>query len=597
MSSRLLAALFVLILAGCSRPEAPETETTAAESPEASAPVNPDADFALPPVPTHWTNSKPIGDSKGPATDADLRAGLSNPSSWLLYGGNYGNFRHSPDTDLNPDSVKHLEVAWAFATGTEGQFEASPVVYDGIMYVSSSYNRLFALNPETGELYWRYDHQLPDDMRLCCGPVNRGVAITGDEVIMATLDAKLVALNRLSGDVLWETEIAPYAKGFSATSMPMIVKDMAIIGVAGGEFGVRGFFDAYDVKTGKRRWRHYTVPDTGEPGTETWKGESYKTGGAPAWTSGAYDPDTDTLFWTTGNPAPDWNGDAREGDNLYSDSVLALDPDTGKLKWYFQFTPHDVWDYDGNSQIFLTDVHRNGKTIKAIVQANRNGYFYTLDRASGTFLDASQYLEQVNWATIDEIGRPIVNPDALPSENPSARVCPSAQGGMNGAWTGSLDPDRGLAFIPSIEACQQYQKGLAVYIEGQNFFGGMPDPVDVNDGKAYGTLSAIDYNTGKVKWRYKDADPMMGGAVSTAGGVVFTGNQQGFALALDSDTGKLLWKFRMGSGVRSQPIVYSVNGKSYVAMGSGNWASMVGLAGGPLNIPEGGHLFVFTLKP
>ncbi len=590
MSYRVLCLALLLNLVACAKQEVapPPVEAAPAAVMDAEA-------EAVPTLPTHWINVKAIGNSAGPVTTEKLSSGLTDPATWLLYGGDYGNYRHSPITAFTPQSVARLQVAWAFPTGTLGQFEASPVIYDGIMYVSSSYNRLFALNPETGELYWRYDHQYPDDLRLCCGPVNRGVAIAGDLVLMATLDAKLIAFNRLSGEIVWKQEIAPYAKGFSATSMPMVVKDMAVIGVAGGEFGVRGFFDAYDVKTGERRWRHYTVPDTGEPGVETWAGDSYKRGGAPAWTSGAYDPETDTLYWTTGNPSPDWNGDARKGDNLYSNSILAVDPATGALRWHFQFTPHDLWDYDGNTQIFLVDIQRDGKKVKAIVQANRNGYFYILNRETGGFISATQYVEQLNWATIDETGRPIVNPDALPHDSPSHRTCPSNLGGMNGAYTGALNPSLGLAYIPTIEACQMYQKGLDVYIEGQAYMAGMPLTVDAEQGTAYGHLSAIDYATGTVRWRYMDDDPMMGGVVSTEGGVIFTGSQQGYAIALDSKTGKELWKFRMGGGVRSQPVVYQINGQSYMAMGSGNWSTFAAFSGGTANIPEGGHLFVFKL--
>ena len=304
--SRILLLALLIALASCNKPEKPakpESETTASTEQQAGeGETAAEAAAALPQLPTQWTNSKHIGNDKGPVTQADLQDGLNDTSRWLLYGGNYGNYRHSPVTDLTPQSVKNLEVAWSFPTGTQGQFEVSPVIYDGIMYVSSSYNRVFALNPVTGKLYWRYDHQLPDDLRLCCGPANRGVAISDNLVIMATLDAKMIAFDRLSGQIVWQQQIAPYTEGYSATSMPMIVKDMAIIGVAGGEFGVRGYFDAYDVKTGALKWRHYTVPAQGEKGAETWAGDSYLTGGAPAWTSGAYDPETDTLYWTTGNP-------------------------------------------------------------------------------------------------------------------------------------------------------------------------------------------------------------------------------------------------------------------------------------------------------
>ena len=580
-----------LTIVGCEQATAPP-----GDPPHATPPVETTAVEAAPaPVIHHWTNAAQIGRGDGPVNVEHLLNAPSNPEQWLHYGGNYANHRHSPIDDITPDNAASLKVAWAFPTGTSQQFEVSPTVYDGIMYVTTSYNRIFALDAATGEIYWRYDHQQPDDLRLCCGIVNRGAAIAGDLVLMATLDAKLLAFHRLTGEIVWEKTIADYAKGFSATSMPLIVKDMAIIGIAGGEFGVRGFFDAYDVATGALRWRHYTVPAEGEPGAETWAGDSYKTGGAPAWTSGAYDPETDILYWTTGNPSPDWNGDLRAGDNLFSNSLLAVDTDTGERLWHFQFTPHDVWDYDGNTQIFLTQVQRNGEAVKAIVQANRNGYFYTLDRATGTFMGATQYVEQLNWATIDANGRPVVDPRANPTEEPDFRVCPGNLGGMNGAFSGALNPDLGLAYIPTIESCQYFQKGIVAFVEGQPFMGGLPIIVDVMNGADYGHLSAIDIHTGEVRWRHMDAEPMMAGALSTAGGVVFTGNRDGFALALDAATGEVLWKFRMGGGVRSQPVAYRANGKTYVAIGSGNDLTIAGFAGGSVAVPEGGHLFVFAL--
>ena len=601
----LAAAAFALLL-GCqpSTESATDDATAAADTAAATAETAVAAPTemaveasAAPQLPTHWTNDRDIGNGLGPTTAADLLAGAADPEKWLLYGGDYANYRHSPIADITPDNVADLQVVWAFPTGTTEQFEVSPTIYDGIMYVTTSFNRLFALNAETGEIYWRYDHPLPDrqDMKLCCGTVNRGAAISGDLVMMATLDAKMVAFHRLTGEKQWEVTLAEHDAGFSATSVPMIVKDMAVIGIAGGEFGVRGFFDAYDVATGELRWRHYTVPIEGEPGVETWAGDSWKTGGAPAWTSGAYDPQADVLYWTTGNPAPDWNGDLRAGDNLYSNSLLAVNPDTGERLWHFQFTPHDVWDYDGNTQLFLVDAERDGKTIPAIVQANRNGFYYILDRATGAFIDASIYVEELNWATLDENGRPVVDPRAYPTEEPDFRVCPSNLGGMNGAWTGALNPDLGLAYIPVVESCQHYQKGITAFVKGQPFMGGTPIPIDVEEGKAHGHLSAIDVNTGEVRWRYMDKDPMMGGVLSLASGVVFTGNQEGFALALDAASGELLWQFRMGSGMRSQPVAYRAGGKTYLAIGSGNYATFVAFAGGRTEIPEGGHLFVFAL--
>ena len=585
-------------LFGCERAQQPAPAQAAAPAAQApAAPAKPaELGDLLPKLPSHWTNDKDIGRGKGGVTDAQLAAGTSDPTEWLLYGGNYANYRLSPIKALTPAAASTLQVAWVFPTGTLGQFEVSPVVHDGIMYVTSSYNRLFALDAATGELYWRYDHKQPDDLRICCGPVNRGVGIKGDIVMMATLDAHLIAFERRSGEIKWDVELASYKDGYSATSAPMVVKNMAIIGVAGGEYGVRGFFDAYDVETGKRVWRHYTMPAAGEPGAESWAGKSAASGGAPAWTSGAYDAETDTLFWTTGNPGPDWNGDDRSGDNLYADSILALDPATGQRKWYFQFTPHDVWDYDGNTQIFLVDIDVDGKPVKAVVQANRNGFFYILDRTTGAYLKSAPYPDQApNWATIDEKGRPTVNPQAVPLENPDYRVCPGNMGGMNGAWSGAYNPTLKLVYIPTIEACQQFQKGIVAYVNGQPFVGGLPVTVDVNNKVAYGDLNAIDVTTGKVRWRFKDKDPVSSGALATAGGVVFIGTGDGHAVALDAATGAEVWRFRVGGGVRSQPIAYQQGDDVYVAIGAGNWATITSFQGGNVKVPEGGELVVFKL--
>jgi alcohol dehydrogenase (cytochrome c) len=578
---------------GCDSDPAPEPSEDVAVA--ADAPTMLELIEDLPPLPTHWIAENPVGEDVGPVDDAMLQDPFGDASRWLHYAGDYRGFRHSPVVSLSPETVPELQVAWSFPTGTQQQFEVSPVVYAGVMYVTSSYNRVFALDARTGELLWRYDHPLPEALRACCGPVNRGVAIVGDAVLMATLDARLVALDRRTGAILWNTEIIDYTGGYSATSVPLVVGGRAIIGVAGGEYGIRGFFDAYDVETGKRVWRHYTVPAAGEAGAETWEGTSYETGGAPAWTQGVYDVETETLFWTTGNPSPDFNGDLRTGDNLYSNSLLAVDPETGARKWHFQFTPHDVWDFDGNTQLFLVEVEIEGSRVPAIAQANRNGYLYLIDRRDGRFLRATPYVEQMNWATIGENGRPKIDPRARPTEEPTFRVCPGNMGGMNGAWTGSFDPARGLAFIPVIEACQYFEKGLSVFIEGNPFMAGTPDTIDASAGRAYGHVSAIDLQTGEIRWRARDRYPMMAGVVSTAGGVLFTGNLEGEALALDADTGERLWSFRMGGGVRSQPVVFELDGRPYLAIGSGSWATTDAFLAGLDKIPEGGHLFVFTL--
>lgn len=551
---------------------------------------------APPSAPTSWYAATPVGTSVGPVTQEALEKSPSNPSEWLLYGGGYRDFRHSPVSSLTPSSVKHLHVAWSVPTGTNGQFEVSPVVYGGVMYITTSYDRIIALDAKTGEVLWRYDVALPSDLRLCCGPANRGVAIGGDLVVIATLDAHLIAFDRRNGKPVWNSVIADYKDGYSATSAPLIVGDLVYTGTGGGEFGAVGLIDAYDLKTGKRIWRIHTVPQKGEPGVETWADESWKSGGSPSWTTGTYDPESGTLFWTVGNPSPDYNGDKRAGDNLYSDSVLAIEAKTGKIKWHFQFTPHDVWDYDGNTQLFLIDTVIDGRSVKAIAQPNRNGFFYILDRNNGKFLRASQYVAELNWAKgIDSKGRPIVDPAALPQENPTARVCPSAMGGFNGSWTGAYDPARDLIFAPSIESCMTFMKGIATYVKGIPFFGGYPNMVDGEAGKAYGLLSAIEVKTGQVKWRYRDPRPMMAGVVATSGGVLFTSNLAGEALALDQATGAKLWSFRMNGEGRGQPIVYELDGKPYVAIPSGGYLTMDILSGKYSAVPEAGELFVFSL--
>lgn len=595
------AIFAVLLLSACGQSDdgtATPAATTVSETvPPAAAPAPEPAGEGAVAATTHWINARPIGAGQGPVTAAMLTQPQSPASQWLQFGGNFGNHRFSPITELSPANADKLEVAWGFTTGTLGQFAVSPVVYDGIMYVTSSYNRLFALDAATGELYWRYDHVQPEDLRLCCGPANRGVAIVGDKVLMATLDSRLLAFDRKTGEILWNSEIIEYNRGYSATSAPLIVKNLAIIGVGGGEFGIRGFFDAYDVNTGERVWRHYTLPSAGEPGTETWAGNSFEYGGAPAWTIGAYDPELDTLYWTTGNPSPDWNGDARLGDNLYSDSVLALDPDTGEMKWYFQFTPHDLWDYDGNTMLYLVDFEQNGETVKAIAQANRNGFFYMINRETGEFIRATTYTEQMNWATsMEPGGRPVVNPEALPTEEPTFRVCPGLFGGMNGSTSGSYNAALGLIYVPVIESCQMFQKGISVHVEGLPFMGGSPVPSDVIDDSNYGHISAIDFQTGEIRWRYRDPEPMMAGVLSTAGGLVFSGSQAGYALALDAATGEELWRFRTGGGVRSQPVAYQLGGETYVAIGSGNFGAIASYNGGNTMIPEGGQLYVFRLR-
>ncbi|TMA57863.1 MAG: PQQ-dependent dehydrogenase, methanol/ethanol family [Deltaproteobacteria bacterium] len=535
-------------------------------------------------------------DGLKPVTSERLLKGTNDPSAWLMYGGNYQSWRFSPLKDLNRQNIKKLQVAWIFQTGIPSQLEASPIVADGILYLTASYNHLFALDAATGEPLWRYDHPLPDDLRVCCGPTNRGVAIADDKVFMATLDARLVALDRKTGTVMWNTKMDEYANGYSATVAPLVVKDKVIVGIAGGEYGIRGYIDAYDVQTGERKWRRYTIPGEGEKGVETWAGDSWKNGGGPTWITGAYDPEQNVLFWATGNTSPDWNGEAREGDNLYTDSVLALAPETGELKWHFQFTPHDIWDYDGNTDLFLVPVQRSGKVVKALAQPNRNGYLYVLDRTTGKYLHGVQYVDKLNWSKgLDENGRPIVNPQFVPTAEGKEYICPGSAGGKNGSYTAAYSPITKYMYVPVIESCWQMKQSTSVFIQGIPFWGGGPGATQADDQSSYGHLSAIDPTTGAIKWRYVDEYPLVGGTLATAGGLVFTGNQQGYALAFDDTTGELLWKFQTGAAVRGQPATYKVGGRQYVAVPSGGGGLAVTLVGEPPLASKGSALVVFAL--
>ena len=536
-------------------------------------------------------------DSAPPVTPERLRAGTEATADWLMYGGSYPNWRYSPLTDITHDNVAKLAPAWIFQTGVPGQFEASPLVADGVMYVTASYDHVFALDAASGDVLWHYEHQMPSDIQICCGPTNRGVALAGDRVYLGTLDAHLVALDRHSGDVVWNIKMDDYAKGYSSTAAPLVVDNKVIIGIAGGEYGARGFIDAYDVATGKRVWRRYTIPTKGEPGVETWAGDSYKTGGGPAWTTGTYDAAARTLYWAVGNPSPDWNGDPREGDNLYTNTVLALNPDDGTVKWHFQFTPHDVWDYDGNTGIFVIDTEHAGKPVKAVVQPNRNGFLYVLDAASGKFLSGSQYVDTLNWAKgLDPNGRPLFDPKFVPlSGGNPAFICPGNVGGQNGSYTAAYSPSTKLLYVPVIESCGKMEKQVAVFVNGTPYWGGGPGLMQGEDGSSYGHLSALDPATGKTVWRYKDEYPLVGGTLATAGGVVFTGNQAGYALAFDDKTGKLLWKFQTGSMVRGQPITYKQKGRQFVAVPSGGGGIAVAIIGEHPKVTKGSALVVFAL--
>ena len=532
-----------------------------------------------------------------PVTAEKLNAGTDNTAEWLHYGGSYNNWRFSPLKDITRENAAKLRAEWIFQTGVPGQLEASPVVADGVMYLTASYNNVWALDAESGATLWKYSHQLPGDLMFCCGPTNRGVAISGDMVFMGTLDAHLVALDRKTGKVKWNIEMAKHTDGYSSTAAPIVIDDLVIVGIAGGEYGARGFIDAYRVKDGSRAWRRWTIPGAGEPGVETWEGDSWKTGGGPGWGTGTYDPATKTLYWATGNPSPDWNGDTREGDNLYTNTALALDVATGNIKWHFQFTPHDVWDYDGNNGLFLIDTQHAGKPTKALVQPNRNGFLYMLDAASGKFLLGKQYTDSLNWAKgLDANGRPIRDPKyvPMPGGNPEW-ICPGNVGGQNGSYTAAYSPQTKLLYVPVVESCGKMEKQETVFQHGQPFWGGGPGVMQAEDGLAYGHLSAYDPTTGERKWTLKDKWPMVGGTLATGGGLVFTGNQEGYVMAIDDSSGKVLWKLRTGSAVRGQPITWKSGKRQFVAFGSGGGGIAVQIVGQPPLDTPGSALVVVAL--
>src|SRR5215475_1316565 len=357
----------------------------------------------------------------GQVTFERLLNSSKEPKNWLTYSGDYGGHRFSALTEVNASNARSLVVKWVYQTGATGKFETTPLVVDGILYATGQDDRAFALDARTGRPIWLYQRQLPSDIRPCCGRVNRGLAILGDKVFMGTLDSHVLALDTKTGNVVWDVTSVDYTKGYSFTLAPLVIKNLVLVGVSGGEYGIRGFIDAYDAATGERKWRFYTIPGKGEPGNETWEGDSWKIGGSPAWITGTFDPETNTTFWTTGNPSPSNRGIGRAGDNLYSDSLLAIDPDTGKLKWHFQFTQHDDHDYDATQVPVL--IEADGK--KLIVQANRNGYLYVLNRSSGKLIRAEPYAK-VSWSKEkDVLGRPVPSPDGSPTPEGN-RVCPGA---------------------------------------------------------------------------------------------------------------------------------------------------------------------------
>jgi alcohol dehydrogenase (cytochrome c) len=502
-----------------------------------------------------------------------LLSAAREPQNWLTYSGSYSGWRYSTLNQINTHNTPQLALQWAFQVADLGQFETTALVVDGVLYGTGQNNRAFALDARTGRPIWRYQRNLPDKLQPCCGMVNRGFAILGERLFMATLDGHLIALDTKTGNLLYDITAADYTHAYSFTVAPLAVKNEVIVGVSGGEYGIRGFIAAYDAATGRRLWRFDTVPAVGEPGHDTWAGDSWKTGGAPAWITGSYDPNLNLVYWPTGNPSPSNYGGERGGDNLYSNSMLALDADTGKLKWYFQFTPHDLYDYDATQIPLLVDADWEGRPRKLLMQANRNGFYYVLDRTNGKFLSAKAF-GHVTWATgIGADGRPVVN-TALKSSPEGTRVCPGAPG-MTNWFSPSYNPQTALLYVATSTECDIFSSSRQHYRAGHDFLGSVyvPDPVE----RPTGALKALDIMTGVEKWSFPYFSEPNGGALSTAGGVVFAGDSDGNFIALDAKSGSHLWHIQLGAAIYSAAVTFEVDGKQYVL------------------IPAGSALFAFAL--
>jgi alcohol dehydrogenase (cytochrome c) len=498
-------------------------------------------------------------------TEQQLREAQSDSTTWLTYGKNYLGWRYSELSEINTKTVARLAPRWIHQTLVSGSHETSPLVFGGRMFLTGPSNHAWALDLLTGKEVWEYHKAPPAGLSMCCGEPNRGFAALGDKLFKVNIEATLVALDATSGAVLWERQMADHSKGFTATGAPLVVKNKVVAGMAGAEFGTRGFIDAYDAATGERVWRFNTIAAKGESGGETWAGDSWEHGGGSTWITGTYDPELNLIYWGTANPGPGLDGDIRAGDNLYTNSLVALDADTGKMNWYFQFTPHDTHDWDSVEDPVLVDMMFQGRRVKAVIQANRNGFFYALDRTSGQFLIGSPYTK-ITWASgLDAKGRPVVVPGLDPSEN-GTQVCPGLGGGHTWHAT-SYSPQTQLFYFNSTDGCHLFYRHKQEFREAQWYQASTEAAIPSEP--STGSVIAMDPATGKPRWRFEMVSPSPSGMLSTAGGLVFTGDGQGYLIALDAKTGKPLWHFQTGGEIIAPPITYSLNGKQQIAVAAG----------------------------
>ncbi|HEX2060476.1 MAG TPA: PQQ-dependent dehydrogenase, methanol/ethanol family [Thermoanaerobaculia bacterium] len=516
----------------------------------------------------------------------------SEPQNWLTYYGAYDGQRFSALSEITTANVRNLRPVWSFQAGVIGlvatpatyAFEAAPIVVDGVMYVSGWDGYVWALDAATGELLWQYQHAIPIDTPLCCGNVNRGVAVANGRVFFATQNGYLVALDATNGNVIWQTGFADVRAGESATAAPLVVKNLVIAGASGGEYGVRGHLDAFDMTTGQRVWRRYTIPAPGEPGSETWSGDSWERGGGTTWITGTYDPELDLVFWGTGNPGPLFDDTPRQGTNLYTDSVLAIDPDDGTIRWHYQFTPSDVWDYDGVNENILFE--QDGR--KLLAHFDRNGYLFILDRTNGRPVRITRFGDEVTWGEIDSSGR--VTTRIKPTRE-GVTICPGPAGSKE--WPhAAYSPRTGLLYTPTVDACGTFRLVPQEFREGMFYLAG---DVDVSKHEQSGQVKAIDPATGRQVWAWKGQHPMVASVLATGGDLVFTGEPSGHFNAYDARTGELLWQYQTGNGIHSNPVSYSVRGKQYIAVPTG-WGGWVeGFAPEMFGAPRGTSLVVFAL--
>lgn len=488
------------------------------------------------------------------------------PGNWLTYSGDFSSHHYSPLANINRANVGRMKLAWMYQIRSRQHFEATPLVAGGVMYLSEPPSDVTALDLKTGRPLWHYRRPIPEGVPVCCGQVNRGVALLGNQIFIGTIDGHLVALDAQTGRVRWDAEVADYKLGYTITAAPLAVKGKIIVGIAGAEYGVRGFLDAYDAGTGDLAWRFWTTPAPGEAGNETWSGDSWKNGGATTWLTGSFDPQLNLIYWSTGNPGPDYDGDVRLGDNLYSNSMLALDADTGQLKWHFQFTPHDVNDLDSNQIPVLLDAEWKGKTRKLLLLANRNAFYYILDRVTGEFLHAKSFARQ-NWAlSIGPTGRPVPNPETVPNAK-GALVYPDDDGSAN--WfSPSYSPRTQLFYQNVREKGAYYFKTETQYKPGQFYLGAFKR--DNPNEEPYGALRALRPLSGELAWEFRTHSPPWGGLLATGGDLVFSGTMEGDFFALDAVVGKLLWRIQTGGEIWANPMSYMYQGKQYVAIAAGS---------------------------